>query len=321
MKVSSYIYTAAICLASAIGVSASSSFKNTAPMLVSSDLLSDGNTDYVTTFEKSNEKISTIIEGVISEGSNVVFMKISGLDESDIDSEFLTSTNLNDLSFISNHVIYNEVKEIHILPNVSTCKDVFFAVFHDSTPDIVSLKSAVENKNFSFYIINLIKNDELIDNLLQISEIFKNSKIIIQGVPDFIEPKLKSNTFSTLKSIITQKKRDNLDYDKIEEELIESFEEINLLLDDDQLVEAYEDEKDINLSFSSASSKQRKSNPNVVDGSLFDKYGFFSTGIWMGTIVFLFLTWLLSIALSWLSSMQISYGAFEKPIDFEKKLQ
>lgn len=47
-------------------------------------------------------------------------------------------------------------------------------------------------------------------------------------------------------------------------------------------------------------------------GSLFDNYKFFGTGIFEGTLVALFLIYVLFTALSWLSDLKVSYKSFEK---------
>ncbi|ANZ74354.1 BA75_01121T0 [Komagataella pastoris] len=63
------------------------------------------------------------------------------------------------------------------------------------------------------------------------------------------------------------------------------------------------------------------SNRTIGSGSAMDKYTFFTAGIWMTTIVSLFLVWIFSIALNWVSSLQISYKAFEKQVNPQKKTQ
>ncbi|CAH2446588.1 V0 sector of the vacuolar ATPase assembly protein 1 [Komagataella phaffii CBS 7435] len=63
------------------------------------------------------------------------------------------------------------------------------------------------------------------------------------------------------------------------------------------------------------------SNSTIGSGSAMDKYTFFTPGIWMTTIVSLFLAWVFSVALNWVSSLQISYKAFEKQVNPQKKTQ
>lgn len=57
------------------------------------------------------------------------------------------------------------------------------------------------------------------------------------------------------------------------------------------------------------------------NSNLFTKYQFFTPGLWSALIVVFFLVYVTVTAVSWISSIQTSYGAFEKQIDFEKKEQ
>lgn len=52
---------------------------------------------------------------------------------------------------------------------------------------------------------------------------------------------------------------------------------------------------------------------------LFVKYLFVSSGLWMCIIVSAFLILILMAALSWMTSIEITYKAFDKQIDFDKK--
>lgn len=54
------------------------------------------------------------------------------------------------------------------------------------------------------------------------------------------------------------------------------------------------------------------SNQTVVDGPLFDKYQFLSPGIFMGLFVGFILISILYVGISALSSLQVTYGAFDK---------
>lgn len=57
------------------------------------------------------------------------------------------------------------------------------------------------------------------------------------------------------------------------------------------------------------------------NSNLFTNYQFFTPGLWSALIVVFFLVYVTVTAVSWISSIQTSYGAFEKQIDFEKKEQ
>ncbi|KAF7579648.1 hypothetical protein EJF18_30155 [Clavispora lusitaniae] len=61
-------------------------------------------------------------------------------------------------------------------------------------------------------------------------------------------------------------------------------------------------------------SSKKKSN-------LFREYQFFTPGVWSALIVSLFLVFVSSTAIGWITSIQTSYHAFEKQIDYEKKTE
>lgn len=71
-------------------------------------------------------------------------------------------------------------------------------------------------------------------------------------------------------------------------------------------------ERQESMSFTSqAEGRDDGGRPEVRD-NVFAKYQFFSPGIFMSIIVSLLLVAVMLFALSWISSLQISYGAFEK---------
>ena len=58
--------------------------------------------------------------------------------------------------------------------------------------------------------------------------------------------------------------------------------------------------------------KPKHGNANAVAGSLFKKYAFFTPGIWMGYLAAFFLVSIVYVGLNALTSLKVSYGAFEK---------
>lgn len=94
-------------------------------------------------------------------------------------------------------------------------------------------------------------------------------------------------------------------------QMVPSIEESNHdyeLLDDD-------DDLDTSSSQSFISAKKDKQ----IQKSLFTEYQFFTPGIWSCILISFFLLAILYNALIWVSSIEISYGAFEKQVDYEKK--
>lgn len=55
-----------------------------------------------------------------------------------------------------------------------------------------------------------------------------------------------------------------------------------------------------------------KKNVTLPEGSLFQRYQFFTTGIFAGYLALFFLLSILYVAFNALSSIQVTYGAFEK---------
>lgn len=245
---------------------------------------------------------------------SITYVRFHGLDESDITKEFVEHYSL---SIVSDHVVYRSAEDTTGYNIGEERSDV-------SIVDVESINSwaeVMQDASSNVMIFEIYK-DSAKDDLKEILQLSGHSNVIVQGLPAFDDPSHTLFNQATLNLLNRKKnnnnsKREDIDYEEVERELQESFEKVNELLED-QLAEIYE-KSESNVYSSGAQTNTKKH--IMVDGSLFDKYGFFSTGIWMGTIVLLFLAWLLSIALGWLNSMQISYGAFEKPFDFEKKLQ
>lgn len=69
------------------------------------------------------------------------------------------------------------------------------------------------------------------------------------------------------------------------------------------------------------SSSESSSPDSPVNGSLFNTYQFFTSGIFMCLIVSFMLLFVLTNALSWVSSIDITYKSFDKQVDFEKKTE
>ncbi|GAV29627.1 hypothetical protein PMKS-003128 [Pichia membranifaciens] len=300
------------------GLSSAASFENTAPLLINWNALASNDVSFreIDTIQKTSEKIKQITDSIClkSPEQSITYVRFHGLDESDITKEFVEHYSL---SIVSDHVVYRSAEDTTGYNIGEECSDV-------SIVDVESINSwaeVMQDASSNVMIFEIYK-DSAKDDLKEILQLSGHSNVIVQGLPAFDDPSHTLFNQATLNLLNRKKnnnnsKREDIDYEEVERELQESFEKVNELLED-QLAEIYE-KSESNVYSSGAQTNTKKH--IMVDGSLFDKYGFFSTGIWMGTIVLLFLAWLLSIALGWLNSMQISYGAFEKPFDFEKKLQ
>lgn len=67
--------------------------------------------------------------------------------------------------------------------------------------------------------------------------------------------------------------------------------------------------------------EQESKNGSLTDASVFTSYQFFTPGLWLCIIVVLFLVYVTSTAIHWTASIQTSYNAFEKQVDFQKKTE
>lgn len=270
-------------------------FHNGAPLLVSSPVFKHVESSYILSSANANTQIAKLSDGICSK-DNLLLVRIHGLSNDDLTDEFVSVFG-NELEIMSNNVIY---------PNNSF--DVKFDISEScSMIDI----GAIENEeqwlevitqypSESSQSIDLTSDENLMDKLDKLSILHSDKNIIIQGVPS------KTN------DAIKQKRTGDYDVtvESIEKTIREAFEEVEGIIDDNK------SESTIAKTEETFSTEK-----TVIEGGLFAKYTFFTPGIWMGTIVSLIVFFLVSTALSWLSSMQISYKAFDKPFDFEKKFQ
>lgn len=318
-----------------------SSFGNSAPLLISSNLLefvnnenNNNNIKAIDSIDNADKILNDMTNSICSDykDSSITLIKIHGLDESDITSSLIDQYSLNKLI---NNVVYNSIDQFNDNEFGNSCESVnkidtkSLIENSDNSNNDNKWSQILNNSNNKYNIIDLYKENSLdteyLNDINQILIHLDTDYMIIQGLPTFKtsfdslveQTSLKINNLlnNNNNNNSNKNKRNDINYDAVEKELQETFEEINELLDD-SVFTINEDESNSKLNTQSNSKKD-----HVINGSLFDKYSFFSNGIWMGTIVLLFLTWLLTVALSWLNDMKISYGAFDKPFDFEKKLQ
>lgn len=58
-----------------------------------------------------------------------------------------------------------------------------------------------------------------------------------------------------------------------------------------------------------------------IYSNLFTKYQFFTPGVWMALLVLAFLLFVVATAVLWIALIDISYRAFDKQVDYEKKTE
>lgn len=287
-----------VAIASSLGLANGASFQNTGALLVSvkpgpaveavGDARFDNRVQYL---DAVNEDMEALTEKYCLENPEkpISYVKVYGLSNDEYIKDLFYEMNGSIVEYLTPDVVYQKSE--------------------DDALRISESCASVEFSTFEF-------NDETISNIKEISDSSDSELMFIQFPPTFAAPSasiLEEITSNVKKIVGNGVKREDMDYDAIEQELQESFEEVEALLDE-EIVSIYENEEQIATS-------QKASSRAVSNGSLFDKYTFFSNGIWMAIIVMSFLVTILLIALSWLSDMKTTYAAFDKPVDFEKKLQ
>lgn len=316
MRLSS-VYSKVLVAAACTSAVSAASFENTAPFVVSTDLIEGIDSKYIDTYNHIESTIESITENYCSQKHSkpLGYLIVNGLDETHLleSDSFINKINNGHLKVVSDHVVFKPTEKFSVSKLGRSCDYIVYEDAYDMTSKTTS--------NPSVLIFEIANDERINETINNIAEKYNLDNYIIQGVPTFEAPStsMLKLTADKIKELLDAgMKREDINYDQVEKELKESFDEINQLIDD-SIVSIYDDDTVKSTGFSENTNGSNKiANAN---GSLFDNYAFFSTGIWMSTIVFLFLAWLLSVALGWLGDLKISYAAFDKPIDFEKKLQ
>lgn len=161
---------------------------------------------------------------------------------------------------------------------------------------------------------------------ISMQDIFNERKsdedlVIVQVLPSFKSKgsleNIKEQVYDLYNDddIVIQKRGNEQEQEEedavIEEEIEHDFEEAESL--------ASEETDPVNILANSNKDKQSNNGTTIKHDNLFTKYQFFTSGIWSGIIVSLFLLTILYGALSWLTSLEITYASFEKQVDYDKK--
>ncbi|KAG7735146.1 hypothetical protein KL948_000712 [Ogataea haglerorum] len=283
-------------------------FENTAPLVVSAPHF---NADFEYLIPSSRlAEVTELTETLCTDRpqDNIIYLQVEGLSRRNLDRDLLS--NLPEPAAIAPHVLYKSAENVTVAVS-SKCSSASVDVRDNDWLDQISRPG-----------VSVIRLDVLDLPILEKISIGANPQtVIIQGVPRF------HNTISFLEQAKNYVKRisqytkrsdavDETDYATIEEELNEAFDEINQMIEDETATIYEPGQGTVNYDAGNSASVS-----TVVDGSLFDKYGFFTPGLVMCTFVSLFLFFIFSVALKWLNSLQVSYKAFEKPVTFGKKTQ
>lgn len=274
-------------------ISSACAFANTSPFLAS-----------IGGLEKfphmiHSQSLSQLLVGTISEvcqsGNNVITIQVPGLDFENLKSGILNYLPSSDISF-SPHVEYGENDKFS---PYGTC---FLESARIRSEKDDSWLSKVERGSGKAVVLTLPKlssaeQREMLDSVFAKLDVLLDgalTNIMVQGVPSFeaVGQNLYNENLGGKNKRIEDGELEALE--QAEQELEDAFKEIESMIDDDSEVTI------------------------MSDGSVFDNYGFFTPGIWMCTLISLFLVWILLMALKWVGSLQVSYKAFEKPVSSKK---
>jgi len=276
---------------------AQTSFANAAPLLISSPYLTIDSTHYIAKESDTNAEIQRLTRDICGYTSDpyILYLRIHGLDDSE-EIENVSNSLKYPFKLYSNNVVYTQSANEAPISNVCqsikkidarglSSEQLLDAL---SSPDTVKLVDVYQKnvKDLTTLLGTVFNNDSV------------PSSIFVQGLP------------AARSKVVKRESEDDeeIDYDKVEQDLKNSFSEAYAKLNGDEEAHAYGTTK--------STKKSSKSS-----GSLLDNYAFFSSGIWMAIIVSGFLLGVLYVAFKWLNSIQISYAAFDKPVDGNKKAQ
>ncbi|CUM49304.1 uncharacterized protein AC631_03899 [Debaryomyces fabryi] len=291
-------------------------FTDTSPFYSSKQL--EGKFPYITESGQLLETIGSLTDDVCKNDNRLVIYRVSNL---------VHGTKQSEGTYIK-HVHYGSAEELDF-PHGSSCNGDRIQYLINKQPNVT--------ENIAIAVVDIEDDKEhTIDEFLTQA----GGVVIVQGKPSFHRPESK---IEGVKHYIEDKVYDNLkmelDLDNVLRKRAKASGEAN---DDDddkfsQIMAEVEDDFKAAESFISKeggemmmtimdSSKTDSAGsdakpPKVKNPNLFTNYTFFSPGIWMCLLISGFLVSVLYITMSWMTSLEISYKAFDKQVDFEKKTE
>jgi hypothetical protein len=248
-----------------------------------------------------------------------------------IDSSKLTSIVSNKTTTYcqssTNQLFVYRVAGKHLVDDVSSqSSDVVYGDVHYDSSSLldlnydekcsVSYQDSMDNSHSNANIVVV----DLDEGLYRVSQLLSSQKtVIVQTKPNF------NSKLDDIKYYLKDKlKRD----DEMDVEVDEGVSEIEELMNQEfkqaeELISAEGDGvvnilDDAEMGDSPIESSQFNSTGN---SNLFTQYQFFTPGLWSGLIVSGFLLAILYTAIGWVSSIEITYRAFEKQVDYQKKTE
>lgn len=257
-------------------------FKNTGMMYFSSPLLTVPNTQETSQHYMKSEELRELMNPYMDQLPTVVFQLRKDLHDK-VEKIFVKDS------------ISNKKTLFPVNHNYSSFKTVSFNRIDDFTSNLGDMNILVESMSQDESSVDQF--NELLVNLLQ----QKKCNVIVEFLPFVVTSKSLSDRSFSVEEM-------QADTEVLMEDLDEVF---------NKYVEEAAKE---DLVASIYNNGDQHFNAVPVEGkSLFETYQFFSNGVLLATFVSLFLVYVTLQGLSWLSSLQISYRALERPTDVSKK--
>lgn len=289
-------------------------FTDTSPFYSSKQL--EEKFPYITESSQLSETIGSLTENVCRNDEKLIIYRVSNL---------LYGTNESKGTYIK-HVHYSSASELDFELG-SSC--------NGEKVEYMTNKQLVINKNIAIAVVDVEDDKQhTVDEFLTSAD----GAVIVQGKPSFHKPESK---MEGLKHYIEDKVYDNLnmdlDLDNVLHKRAKAADEANDDAKFNQIMaEVEEDFKaagsfiseeggDLAMTIMDSSkttlAQSEDKPPKVKTPNLFTNYSFFSSGIWMCLVISGFLISVVYVTMSWMTSLEISYKAFDKQIDFEKKTE
>lgn len=273
-------------------------------------------------------KVSTLVAGIAIIPTVLGFADTAPFySTQELPEQFPYITRASELSLPLNSLLCGESKVViyrvsNLKAGIKSGHGTYIKhVFYELPEDLDVINSSC---GLAYYHNNYLSDDsnQVVvvdiedDQTHSIDEFLKSDGtiVMVQGKPSFHKAEAKHE--NVIAGLLRKHKRNDAssteDEEKIAAEVEQDFKAAESLL---------AQETEIAQATILASSEEENTAPvtKKTNSNLFTNYQFFSPGIWMGLIVSGFLLFILSNALSWVSALEISYKAFDKQVDYEKK--
>lgn len=275
----------ALCIGSAMA------FADTAPVYAGADVFAS---DYIVQASDLAGQVKKFSDNLCSGNEKLYIYRVSGLEAAAPESE--------QLSYVR-HVHYDQAADLDF-----ELSDKCQVIYGDN--------KGVEAGDANVVVVDIDDGEKHSH-----AEFLRgDAAVVVQGKP----------LFKTRKQTIKEKLADmNVDLDKImkrgyesdEEEVEEAlYDEIEADFRTAESLVA-EEESSVTLFADVKEGEGQAAGNSTGKSNLFTEYQFFTPGVWSSLIVSLFLLYVITTAISWVTSIETSYNAFEKQVDYEKKTE